>query len=246
VLLLEVQNLPPLLYSWTIASGLDEFWRRSVDKYRWNKGDKVGIIWNDWHHDWEKGESLQPLADSLYNHLQQLIGNAHPAEQGRSACSCENEECSCKQPVAHISLIEIQHSPIRWVDAAMDGNELLWGEIEYGIPDPRPFPDIKIRARGVKSFPIFGRINGLRWDFVSGDKVLATRIIRSLAGNSAITSGIIDTGSLDDDPIIWTSPEHGLWWIGMLWRNPYLAPLSAQQWACLEKIADHLLAMPIS
>ena len=210
---------------------------------RWKKGEAIAENWDYWHHRWEtnlEGRPLDPLRDTLCGHLQHLVKFARVSER-ETMTGCL--ECFGVSAVADIGFIEIRGSPIRWADAVLDGNELLWGELDYGIPDVRQLPTVGIRLKEVRSFPMIGRIVDVRWNALSGGEN-ALRIAASLDSNQEIRQAIIATGSLSDDPIIRSCTEHNTWWIETLWVDPDLPP-SKEKWVLYEAIARHLLTLPL-
>lgn len=208
---------------------------------RWGNGEKIARNWDSWHHAWESnlsGRPLDVLRDELCVHLQRTGNPAEVVEYGSVGCGV-----CLGGGVAEIGLIDVQYGSIGWVYAILDGNESLWGEIEYGIQDERQLPNIGMRAESMKSLPVFGRVVGVRWDVTSGGDD-ARKIAASLTGSLEIRDAILRSGSLDDDIVIRTCPEHSRWWIDTLWEDPE-RPVSADKWACYEAIAHHLLALPL-
>ncbi len=120
---------------------------------RHNKGAKIAERWNGWHHVWESdpgGRPLDRLRDNLCSHFQRIGGFAQPVPLSESTVDCVQCLDVC---VTDIGLIELSQGPVRWAYATLDGNELLWGELDYGIPDQKQLPAVRIRATGVRTFP---------------------------------------------------------------------------------------------
>jgi hypothetical protein len=199
------------------------------------KGYSYAGNWLEWHHKWETGVSLGPLEERLYVNILRIAGNAQLKEP-------DNPEYHPMGILQSITSIEVQKSPIQWISAFLDGNEEVWGEIHYGIPDPRPLPDISIEVRPVKGYPIFGSVKGIRWVFLNLNKTQAKIIAKSLNDNHTLTSVILG-GNIDLPASVWS--HSGMWWIRTYWKNPAEVEPSAQQWACYEKIATSLLSAPL-
>ena len=215
-----------------------------VGDTRHSKGAAIADKRDYWHHTWEtnsKDRPLDPLRDRLCSHAQRLTGSARVAESESIVAGCF--ECFRVACVADIGLVEVGRSPIRWVDAVTDGNEYLWGEIDFGTQDQRQLPRLGIRAEGIRSFRVFGRVLDLSWNATNGgDK--AKRIATSLTSNQQIRETFLSTRSLDDDVVINTCTEHNRWWIGTLWEDPQ-NPVPTEKWACYEMIAQHLSRVDI-
>ncbi len=204
-------------------------------------GHKNAKYWDPWHQAWEsnlKGHPLYALRDQLCQHLQQM-GN--PAE------AVESETLGCGMcllgGVAEIGLIDISYGPIGWVYSVLDGNEELWGEIEYGIQDERQLPSVGIKAEGVRSFPLVGQVTDVRWKAPgrdAGDREIAA----SLSGDRSIRDAIVASRILSEGITVTTCADHNRWWIHSLWEDPE-RPVSAAKWACYEMIAKHLLEFPL-
>ncbi len=180
-------------------------------------GHKIARNWDPWHQAWEsnpKGHLLHSLRDQLCRHLQ-MMGN--PAE------AIDSETMACRTcplgGVAEIGLIEIGYGPIGWVYAALNGNEELWGEIEYGIQDERQLPSVWIIAEGVRSFALLGHVTDVRWKAPGRDGG-DSEIAASLNRDRNIKEAILSSGIPREGITITTCSEDNRRWINTLWEDP--------------------------
>jgi len=140
--------------------------------------------------------------------------------------------------------IEIAEGPIRWARLVSDIDQ--WAH--FYLPDSRikvDDPGIRIRLVPVKSFPLFGRIKGVRWgpSYVDSAKGFSQRVADSLNRDPNVMQRMLSSGlvnycvSTEPGNGWWKMGEHGDHWAGREWSKPL--------WDCYEVIARHLLAMPI-
>jgi len=134
-----------------------------------------------------------------------------------------------------IGLIDIENSPISWI------NVRNWWDYEgpehyatdYGIPDSRPLPDIKIRSVRVRNFPLLGNVIDVRW---KGNNM---NVAHHLTKDEAIREAIIASHS---EITVLTHPKQGCWLIPRSGRE---VP-KPSQWDCYQRIAAKLLVAPLT
>lgn len=128
-----------------------------------------------------------------------------------------------------LQVISIVQSPIRWVKLVGVGqsDNFEW-IVECWIPDSRSLPRTEIRSVG------------MRWE--AGYR--ETGIAQHLSNDRAIGNAILESG---DFLKVRTSPKNGYWIIAdSLTPNWWHRPVVKQErWDCYEKIAAHLLEMPM-
>jgi hypothetical protein len=134
-----------------------------------------------------------------------------------------------------MGLIDIEHSPISWINVRKWDNEGPVYETDLGMPDSRSLPDVSIRSVRVRAFPVFGNVIDVRWQ--GNDTALS--VAQHLTADPAIRADIIANR---DEITVRTCPQYGCWLIPRSTKN---AP-SASQWHCYEKIAANLLTSPLT
>jgi hypothetical protein len=103
-------------------------------------------------------------------------------------------------------------------------SEGVYYATEYGVPDSRHLPEIKIESVRVKTFPILGTVIDVPWKGVNTSSGIGER----LSNDPSIRSSIM----VSSDVTI-TRPLLGPW---LMSRNSE-APPSREQWSCLQEIA---------
>ena len=132
------------------------------------------------------------------------------------------------------TLIDVAMGAIRQINLFSDGG--YWHAALY-VPDTRlqtNSPAVSAHLVPAKSFPVFGRVTGVKWNPGEGD--LAASLNRDQAvGQALLNAGLTSFG-------VWARPEQGRWEMGFQetrkWRRPV--------WDCYEVIAQHLLAFRFS
>jgi len=172
--------------------------------------------------------------------------------------------------------VQIADGPIRWVELGLGtlkakadfrltsflsatGEGLGFGTLCY-VPDARLTPDsprVRIVSERVKSFPLFGRVKRVQWEFpndhrhylppdfaVPGqtqrDRDFSLRVSESLGRDPAATEAINSGGA---ELCVVTDPDCGCWILAANDRpmTKWTRPL----WDCCQAVAERLLAMPI-
>ena len=145
--------------------------------------------------------------------------------------------------------IRIAEGPIRWfasVDPESSPGPEDFEALCY-VPDARIGPDLprlSFVPRLVKSFPLFGRVKGVRWTPHSAQnnsiKDFGLQVAAGLTKNSAITHGVLESRTA------WlqlrTDPTRGSWTIV---QNGRESEWTSELWALYQEIAKHLLALPM-
>ena len=159
-----------------------------------------------------------------------------------------------------VDLLEIQHSPIRWVNCLRQSDQSgsLYAKV-YLVPDPRVFGErrLQINSVRVRNRPIFGPVVDLRWEaYLANTKTirwlvtdllidlqkinLQSDLITRLDGDVWLKQSLI---KLNNDVTIRIYPEHGCWAIwSSMWSRSHTTPSRGdEQWNFFETIARHLL-----
>lgn len=191
-------------------------------------------------------ESLRDKTrDSLCADLRALRINAQMAERGRAV-----ELIGQSWRGRSLGLIEIQDSPIRWVNivakepavratpVGVPGERTTYTNL-YLVPDSTISKAGSARSAWVKSVPVFGHVVGVRW---KGN--LPSDIVEQLGEDLLLSQTLIKLG---EDVHIESHPGYRCWQISTnryqypgLWRT-YQPVSSLNQWYCYETIARHLL-----
>ena len=175
----------------------------------------------------------------LFASLKRLGLNPQMAERGRPE-EYIGEDWKGKSQ----GLIEIQGSPIRWVNVLkeerQDDSDVYTNV--YLVPSPSRYAKAYDVVESVreKSVPTFGRVVAIRWKAnFEGD------LIRRINEDVSLKESLI---KLNEDVTIRSTPEYGCWaivsrryptsWFGLPCRQR--AP-SRAQWECYETITRHLL-----
>ena len=148
-----------------------------------------------------------------------------------------------------IGWIEIAESPIRWLTLAYNWDWSQEIETFCFVPDPRiesGFPNIVIESTPVMSFPLFGRVAGVRWRtcglYNNIAKDFTRRVTKSLSHSTAVTQRILSVHPVS--PHVETFPDHGCWTISELDMGKTTA-WTLPLWDCYQAIAEALLEMPM-
>ena len=134
--------------------------------------------------------------------------------------------------------IDITGSPIRWINIRFEISSDPTDTVEYGIPDSRHIPPIEVHSKWIRTFPVFGRIIDVYWE--GNDR--GTGIVQLFSSDDTIKTSIKGACEV----IIRGCPEQSCWLIVQkqdTWNSPLL---ERHQWRCYEKIAEILLATPIT
>ena len=119
------------------------------------------------------------------------------------------------------------------------------------------FPRVRLVSVRKKSFPLFGRVTGMQWEFANPrkghlrpdlavpghaqmDRDISLRIVERLAQDPATTAALISSGT---EICIATDPDCGCWILAADDRpmTKWTKPL----WGCCQAVAARLLAMPM-
>jgi hypothetical protein len=133
-----------------------------------------------------------------------------------------------------MGLIDIARSPISWINVRKWDNEGPVYATDYGVPDPRPLPYIKIKSVRVRTFPLFGNVIDVRW---KGNGPVSS-LLQNITADRAIRAAIMANR---DEIVVSTCPELRCWLIPRMTKD---APL-ASQWDCFQRIASTLLVSPL-
>jgi hypothetical protein len=148
-----------------------------------------------------------------------------------------------------LGLIEIEQSPIRWIevrisppldfDTSHEGGPFYM--IKYFVPDNRQLPKLSLSPERIKTFPIFGRVIDIQW-FGDFDNL---GIARSLNEDDSIKTALLD--NVFDILEVKAHSNRSCWTIG---RNvfdyqKFVIPTQTQ-WVCYERIAARLLETPLN
>ena len=145
--------------------------------------------------------------------------------------------------------IELAESPIRWVVfEASDEDEIC---VSWLVPDPlieAGSHPIMIHPVPVKSFPIFGHIEGVTWKLREGwanqPRDAARKVAESLNKDTAVTQRLL-VGAFNGLTVR-SNPLLGCWEIhGQDLEDTIEVPEGRRQWECYRAIANALLAMPL-
>jgi hypothetical protein len=137
-------------------------------------------------------------------------------------------------------LIMIEHSPISWLNVVED-NDGWFDRIQYWIRDRRQLPHIRLEPVKKDSGRFSAEVVGVQWKVSGRDKVAGINFAHSLTLDQSIQSYIMQCnnvhGNLVCEPIVESRPKYS---------SLVIDPLSkfwptAEQWACYERIANHLL-----
>ena len=145
--------------------------------------------------------------------------------------------------------IEIAEGPIRWFASVDPETSAVPEDFESlcYVPDSRIRTDsarLSFDPHPVKSFPLFGRVKGVRWTpHSTGDdstRDFSLQVAGSLTENSAVTQSVLESrpASLQ----LRTDPPRGCWTIVQDGRESEWTP---ELWALYQEIAKHLLALPM-
>ena len=137
--------------------------------------------------------------------------------------------------------VEIAENPILWV-------EFVPGFVGYSgfncyVPDSRigpGSPHAWIKPVRVKSFPVFGRVKGLRWEGYRGDEALGSSVADRLTQDEAVEVGL-SSSFFDQNLHVEAAPDRGCWVLGI--DDDWL--LDTERWDCCQAIAQCLLATPL-
>ena len=112
--------------------------------------------------------------------------------------------------------VEIAKNPIRWV-------EFVSGFVGYSgvncyVPDSRIgpcSPHAWIRPVRMKSFPVLGRVTGLRWErygvnwkMMKGEKALGSNVADRLTQDKAVEEGMLSS-YVDEHLYVTAAPDRG-------------------------------------
>ena len=136
--------------------------------------------------------------------------------------------------------IEIAGGPIRWVEP---------GRGLCHVPDSRigpdfEFPYTEVYSERRKRFPVFGRVESVRWYDGSGgaagpkDAYFSGLVAGFLSQNTAATEALMMAGI---DLCVFLEPYRGTWIVHETGWYRWTRSL----WDCCQAISDALLAMPI-
>ena len=180
--------------------------------------------------------------DSLCADLRALGINAQMSERGRSV-----EKVGKSWRGRSLGLIEVQDSPIRWVNVvdkppilttSQPGQQDAYANL-YLVPDSTISKAGFAESFRVKNVPVFGHVVGVRWD-----GTLPSDIVEQLGEYLLLSKTLIN---LEEDIRIESHPEYGYWSIcskrfksSSFFSKRQPAP-SREQWECYETIARHLL-----
>ena len=127
--------------------------------------------------------------DDYCRGLKEIGVNARMAERGR-------EEEKNPPNTASLGLIDVEESPIRWINLYKYGllmaSSVAYGAI-FGIPDDRITAELSgasLHAVPVRRFPVFGRVVDLYW---KGDARLGG-IIDRMNENRSLKKNMIENG----------------------------------------------------
>jgi hypothetical protein len=172
------------------------------------------------------GEADSNIRDQVRSSLRAIGLEAHLSKRGRA------EE---KTGHRSLGLIEVSAEPIGWVNvrnvSTFEGGASYL--VDFGITDHRlrpDAPDVRIHSAYVKSFPILGRVIGLRW---KGDD-LDSGVIARLNDDSSIKEPILSTVNV-------TISAHGRYGCWTISPDVFMAAPSPELWKCYRTIAQHLL-----
>ena len=130
-----------------------------------------------------------------------------------------------------LGVIDIGQGPIRWINMRKEERgETTVDFTEYGVPDSRDFPPLKIESVRVRTVPIVGRVIDVRWE----GNYLGRGIVERLGADAAIKDAIV---SNRDEVTVVTRGYHRGWLIRLQTKD---TP-SAEQWGCYQAIAEHLI-----
>lgn len=138
-----------------------------------------------------------------------------------------------------LGVIDVGQGPIGWINITYDyspegGSFYL---TDYGVPVPRYPPELKIKLVGVRTFPIFGEFEDVRW--LGDDHGLG--IGRRLSNDPTIRSAIRGIG---DHISVVGSSNHRYWLIRHETFFSSNIP-SVLQWRCYQAMAEHLLEVRV-
>ncbi|MFQ6026377.1 MAG: hypothetical protein ACE5Q6_02555 [Dehalococcoidia bacterium] len=172
----------------------------------------------------------------------------NPLGQGIDAKILEHDPQSAPGDESDRPWFEIANSPIQWVEGIP--GFLGLASFNCYVPDSRiggnatPI-SIRINSSKVKSFPLFGRVKGIRWNVQyssghpgQGDQDLSSRLTEFLSQDAAL--GKIQISGGGQDYSAESVAERGCWSIFVNDDWPI------RWWSDAESIAQHLLAMPLS
>jgi hypothetical protein len=159
--------------------------------------------------------------------------------------------------------IAIAEGPIPWVQEVTGGGGLRVHDRGYDgyichVPDSRIRPDsliALIRSVHVKSFPLFGRVKGVRWKYNPRHdqpywnqfhdyhysrpfKAFNLLVARYLTADAALEARML---SASRDIFVRMNPGQGCWVLFINTHKGFDRPL----WDCCGMVAQHLLATPI-
>lgn len=157
-----------------------------------------------------------------------------------------------------LGLIEIQGSPIRWVNVIKEKGGQHRGDtfrIAYLVPDTTVSGKryLELKSVRVKSIPVFGRVVDLRWkgkyegeNVVIDETLIALKedLIRRLSQEVLLGQTLV---KLKEDIEICGYPEYECWAISSSWDpmdwlgRPRKPATLRERWECYEIVATILL-----
>ncbi len=157
--------------------------------------------------------------DKLCIRLAELGVPARVAEPGRP----EEEFLRGSRELIDI----LDEGPIHWVNLHFDPG-LESYDTEYGVPDSRSLPEVRVRSIRVKTAPVFGKVVGVRWQGKDGGLGIADRL-----QSDAELSHVLER---TPEVFVHHFHKHNCWIIGHDGTS-----LTAERWRCYQAIARHLL-----
>ena len=170
--------------------------------------------------------------DKLAQNLNSLGITAVLAERGRAEERIENSWYQ-----RSLGIIDIPEGLVRWINILKkDGNRnsppRWW--VVFVIPDERPIPKhqaVDIKTKRKKTFPLFGEIIDVKWQ---GNDA-GTGLVYTLSSDESVKNLAKNIGNL-------TVHSYAKEFQGWTLQVDRRFGLTGQDWANIQKIADHILA----
>lgn len=190
-------------------------------------------------------ETKQPngLVLNMRSNLYAIGVDAHMVERGRP-----EEHIHGSSKGRSMGLIEIRHSPIRWVNVLRYQASIgtIWNppttsyQNVYIVHDPTVYRKRKLKSVRIKDIPLIGQVVGVRWKGNCSGSVMK-RINEDLLLNRALVR-------YKGDIEIRSDPKYRCWAISSSWwtwvrdrMEASQSPPYPEEWGCYETIARHLL-----